>query len=38
MFTDYDPEFDLWNVYNNQGQVVASFASFEEAFRYTHEQ
>lgn len=34
MFVDYDPTFNKYCVYNNQGKVVAMFPTFEQALRY----
>lgn len=34
MFVDYSPEFDKYCVFNNRGEVVAMFSTFEEALRY----
>ena len=34
MFVDYSPEFDKYCVFNNRGEVVAMFRTFEEAIRY----
>ena len=34
MFVDYSPEFDKYCFFNNRGEVVAMFSTFEEAIRY----
>lgn len=34
MFVDYSPEFNKYCVFNNRGEVVAMFRTFDEALRY----